>query len=667
MKIIKNSILTFLVLLSITAVFANVSSDLDINGNPNVSVNHGSQDNLTFELNYTGSNSIEFEIDDQFISNYISINANPDSDIELNSSNRSTNVIYTYEIEQHTAPGEYNISLNYTNEANSLDFLEHNLTFIVQDNENLSVSDTTLEKIIYNKSSSNLIFSNIINNTGNLNLTGYKLNLGNLILNYDNTKVINPVLNSINLDTIIPGSEDNVSLTYSINNSLEYGIYTGKAYLLNSNGDTKETIILELKLYKPSYELNEDSNIDFKFVGVNDNSIDDITNDDDKTYPGDTLRISDIVIENDYSSSDNSIDNIEISYAVYHVETGDEILDGELDSFDLEKNEESEDLDIEFIIPYDAVEGDYIIELFMEGEIVDDDDSIIDGEDISNVIYLDFKLDQERRHIVPTSIDVMESCGTNNLNIVVDLTNIGTDKLDEDDEIMLRLKIPGLSIDKRFEFNESLRSGKTEFMNIELDLDNYESGNYEFEVFTSHKYDKESEDDGSKYSKFVKIECGDSISDNSNIMITGKTSEEGKSGSQTKYTLSLTNRKDIAVKYDLAVDEFNWGTAIINPTSVTLQPGATTSFDVFVMPGENAQESNSLTLDINQNGKTVLSKNLEMNLPQTGIRSLFGGSSNRQSESNPVLALLIIAMAYIGIREYKMFQKSNNKASKKRK
>ena len=39
-----------------------------------------------------------------------------------------------------------------------------------------------------------------------------------------------------------------------------------------------------------------------------------------------------------------------------------------------------------------------------------------------------------------------------------------------------------------------------------------------------------------------------------------------------------------------------------------------------------------------------------MNLPKTGIKSLFGGNSDRQTESNPILALLIIAMAYIGIK-----------------
>ncbi len=656
MKIIKNSILTFLVLLSITAVLgASVQNNFSLSGtDPNSTIlNHGKEYNFTFNATFNAtSGSIEFDpVDISYPTNANFLTLN-DYDFELNSTNNEKNLTYIFNISEHTAPGEYNYTLTYENQSNGADEYIHLLSITVDTDDTLNTNffDNTLE-IKKPSTSENAILK--FNNTGNLNYNVTILDT-ELILNKNNELNLTGLANETTF-TINAGSENNISINYSTNASTEFGKYNG-ILTYSANGINKSTGTLELFVLPESH--NDELELNFE--------LEDITNDDKDTYPGDYIRISDINIDNKYSDKDESIEDITVEYNVYRVSDGDDIIEEEYsESFDLEEDKDTDNFDIEFQVPYDAESGDYIVEVIVTGEISSDDPN--DGDEISNRHYETFNVDRDSRHVIPTGFKLLDSC-TSNPTLVVDLTNIGTSDLDEDDDIYVRVKISELDISEWHYFNDSIDSEDTEKLEIELELpQNTADGLYSIVLTSKHDGNSNSNKDGSELSETFNLDCGNDRSDNSDIMITGKTSEEGKSGSQTKYTLSLTNRKDIAVKYDLAVDEFNWGTAIVNPTSVTLQPGATTSFDVFVMPGENAQESNSLTLDINQNGKTVLSKNLEMNLPQTGIRSLFGGSSNRQSESNPVLALLIIAMAYIGIREYKMVQKSNNKASKKRK
>ena len=643
MKLIKNSILTFLVLLSITAVFASFANDISVTTtNNNGSISHGSTETRT--LTFSNSNSTTNYTLGSFSGSDIDLPASLTSILVQNGS--SNTITYNISVPQHTSPGEYNYTINWNSTSETFSYVvpSANTTSIAFADSTLNVENGT-----------NAVFNLKLNNTGNLNYTFDIESIGDLKLNKNNAINLSGSASSYTAaESFNKSEEHNITITFATNASSEFGVYSGNiVYSLNG---VNSTLPISVSILPESHDTRLE--LDYE--------LDDITNDNKDTYPGDYIRISDINIDNKYSGKDESIEDITVEYNVYRVSDGDDIIEEEYsESFDLEEDKDTDNFDIEFQVPYDAESGDYIVEVIVTGEISSDDPD--DGEEISNRIYETFNVDRDSRHVIPTGFKLVDSC-TSNPNLVVDLTNIGTSDLDEDDDIYVRVKISELDISEWYYFNDSIDSEDTEKLEIELELpQNTADGLYSIVLTSKHDGNSNSNKDGSELSETFNLDCGNDRSDNSDIMITGKTSDEGKSGSQTKYTLSLTNRKDIAVKYDLVVDEFNWGTAIVNPTSVTLQPGATTSFDVFVMPGENAQESNSLTLDINQNGKTVLSKNLEMNLPQIGIRSLFGGSSNRQSESNPVLALLIIAMAYIGIREYKMVQKSNNKASKKRK
>ena len=642
MKIIRNLLTTLLVLLSITVAFATIASDISVTStNNNGAIAHGQTDSRT--LTFTNSNSTQsFNVNSTSPNSTIQI----PSPSEILVSNLSTNTLsYTVSVPAHTAPGDYSYEIEYNGSTATFYY-----TVPSADTKTIEFADSTITV----ENGTNAQFTLNLNNTGNLDyIFGNEL-LEVLKLNKNN-QVNLTGSDQFLFTTFNAGEEQNGSITFTTNSSSEFGIYTGN-YVYSLDG-VNTSLAMTVSVLPESHDTRLELDYD----------LDDVTNDDSDTYPGDYMRISDIEINNEYTNDeDDSIEDIELEYNVYRVSDGDDIIEEEYSkAFDLEEDQKADEFDIQFQVPFDAEAGKYIVEVIINGEISSDGSD--DGEEISNRMYKTFTVDRDSRHVIPTEFELLNSCSANS-KLMVDLTNIGTSDLDEDDDIYVQVRIPELDHSKWYFFNDSIDSEDTEQIEIELELPlNTEDGNYVIELTSKHDGNSNSNKDGSKLSSTFNLDCGNTRSDSSDVLITGQTSEDGKSGSQTKYTLSLTNRKDITVKYDLSIDEFNWGTAIANPSSITLQPGATTSFDVFVMPGDNAKDTNSLTLDINQNGKTVLSKNLEMNLPKTGIRSLFGGNSDRQTESNPILALLIIAMAYIGIREYKMVQKSNKKSSKKRK
>ena len=642
MKMIRKLLTTFLVLLSITVAFASVASDISVTStNNNGAIAHGQTDSRT--LTFTNSNSTD---------SFNVAATSPNSTIQIPSSNQilvsnlsSNTLSYNVSVPEHTSPGNYSYDIEYNGSTETFYY-----TVPSADTKTIQFADSTITV----ENGTNAQFTLNLNNTGNLDyIFGNEL-LEVLKLNKNN-QVNLTGSDQFLFTTFNAGEEQNGSITFTTNSSSEFGIYTGN-YVYSLDG-VNTSLAMTVSVLPESHDTRLELDYD----------LDDVTNDDSDTYPGDYMRISDIEINNEYTNDeDDSIEDIELEYNVYRVSDGDDIIEEEYSkTFDLEEDQKADEFDIQFQVPFDAEAGKYIVEVIINGEISSDGSD--DGEEISNRMYKTFTVDRDSRHVIPTEFELLNSCSANS-KLMVDLTNIGTSDLDEDDDIYVQVRIPELDHSKWYFFNDSIDSEDTEQIEIELELPlNTEDGNYVIELTSKHDGNSNSNKDGSKLSSTFNLDCGNTRSDSSDVLITGQTSEDGKSGSQTKYTLSLTNRKDITVKYDLSIDEFNWGTAIANPSSITLQPGATTSFDVFVMPGDNAKDTNSLTLDINQNGKTVLSKNLEMKLPKTGIRSLFGGNSERQTESNPILALLIIAMAYIGIREYKMVQKSNKKSSKKRK
>ena len=664
MKMIRKLLTTLLVLLSITAVFATFADDLSvITSDNNGTISHGDTISRTLTFTHLNKSTTQSNYTITITSSDVVLNSDSTSSFDLNETANITGKTYNITVPTGTnmTSGEINYTINISDGTTELE-----KTFSYRIPDNINISSDFLDNTLTTENGSSETFNFTISNLGNIAKTFNIESISNLLLNTNNGINLTAqlgsntshVTNFVNKNiTISPGDVYEFNLTVQTNSSSDFGIYEGNLiYSIDNINQTAKTF--ELSVLPESH----DTRLELEF------DLDDITNDDSDTYPGDYMRISDISITNEYTNNDeDSIEDIELEYNVYLVSDGDDIIEEEYtQSFDLEEDQDVDEFDIQFQVPYDAVAGKYIVEVIVTGEISSDDDTE-DGEEISNRVYETFNVDRDSRHVIPTDFELSNTC-SENPSLIVDITNIGTNDLDEDDDIYVRVNIADLDISEWHYFNDSIDSEDTEQLEIELDIPaNAEDSNYVIELTSKHDGNSNSNKDGSKLTSTFNLECGNDLSDNSDIMITGQTSEDGKSGSQTKYTLSLTNRKDITVKYDLSINEFNWGTAIANPSSITLQPGATTSFDVFVMPGDNAKDTNSLTLDINQNGKTVLSKNLEMKLPKTGIRSLFGGNSERQTESNPILALLIIAMAYIGIREYKMVQKSNKKSSKKRK
>ena len=569
MKMIKKLLTTLLVLLSITA-FANAANISDIQSidqtNTDFYVNPGSSSTTTFcfmvDAPASGSSTFNLPSANDFTFNgtrngglaTVSLSGASASfdatSFTVNSAHNMMNCInhdLTINVPAHQPAGDYYNFTHFliTNTTDNFGPVSARVIVNELNTSSVAFTDSTLNV----ENGTNAIFNLNINNTGNLDYTFVLESVDNLKLNKNNqvnlTGTNQVPANAIGASAFTAGEEHNITITFATNSSSNFGVYTGNVvYSLNG---LNSTLPISVTILPESHNTRLELDYD----------LDDVTNDDSDTYPGDYMRISDIEINNEYTNDeDDSIEDIELEYNVYRVSDGDDIIEEEHSkAFDLEEDQKADEFDIQFQVPFDAEAGKYIVEVIITGEISSDGSD--DGEKISNRMYETFTVDRDSRHVIPTNFELLNSCSANS-KLMVDLTNIGTSDLDEDDDIYVQVRIPELDHSKWYFFNDSIDSEDTEQIEIDLELPlNTEDGNYIIELTSKHDGNSNSNKDGSKLSSTFNLDCGNTRSDSSDILITGQTSEDGKSGSQTKYTLSLTNRKDITVKYDLSIDEFN--------------------------------------------------------------------------------------------------------------
>ena len=345
MKMIRKLLTTFLVLLSITVAFASVASDISVTStNNNGAIAHGQTDSRT--LTFTNSNSTDsFNLEA----------TSPNSTIQISSSNQilvsnlsSNTLSYTVSVPEHTAPGNYSYDIEYNGSSETFYY-----TVPSADTKTIQFADSTITV----ENGTNAQFTLNLNNTGNLDyIFGNEL-LEVLKLNKNN-QVNLTGSDQFLFTTFNAGEEQNGSITFMTNSSSEFGIYTGN--YIYSLGGVNTSLPITVSVLPESHNTRLELEFD----------LDDITNDDSDTYPGDYMRISDISITNEYTNNDeDSIEDIELEYNVYLVSDGDDIIEEEYSqTFDLEEDQDVDEFDIQFQVPYDAVAGTYIVELIITGD-----------------------------------------------------------------------------------------------------------------------------------------------------------------------------------------------------------------------------------------------------------------------------------------------------------
>ena len=649
-----------LFLVSLTAVAATVASNVSVTTDV-VDGSHGTTVNgiLTFTNNGTTNHTMDI------VASSTNTNITFGNIAQTTVTNNSTSTAeYTLLISQFTPAGTYSYTIDYseTTDTNSATFqievLSDNTITETIDNDEITTRSSTQEFVLS------------LNNIGNTQGSITNISFPTLTLNWDET--INLTATTLPSSSISLSSNDiqNATATYTTNDSSEYGDYSGILKYNDENGALVEKTIT-MSVYEDSYNSELEITANFE----------DITNDDDDTYPGDTVRIEDIEITNEYTDNDDdSVNDIELEYRVYFVIDGDEIIDGTYsETFDLEENDDSELNDIDFQIPFDAEEGDYIIELILIGEV--ESDGSDDGDEISNRLYLEFNVEKESRHMIPKDLIADSYCPGETAELNIELANIGKDDLDEDDDMMIRVKIPSFDYDQWHNYIEDIDAGDSEIIVINVDIpSNVGTGNQEIKLYSRHDGNSNSNKDGSYLSQILTLSstCAGTAS-SSTTALAGQSSEEGTQGMNTKYTLTVTNNGDFAVTYDIEVVGVDaWGAAVVSPEIISVPAGGTSTFSVYLQPGNNAQSTNNAVVNLKSGGEIVSSKTLTLTISGMSISnltdSLFGNTSLQLGNTSltTIISLLVVlgtasgAIWLVHGEQIRSSQKKKRKKSKKR-
>jgi len=632
-----------LFLVSLTAIFAaSVASDLTISLiNSNVTVSHGVSQ--TGEFNLTNANTTQ-NLTVDLVANIptgLTVSFNETNKTIANSTTET--ILYTVSTDSNLAPGNYTFNITALNDSTPSDNVTSlNVTVTVPTDSTMtapsSVSKTTTNR------GADYTFTIPLNNTGNVNGIWTNFTVPTLILNWNDELNISSTTNLPNINIAAGIDTATLSITYDLNDSVEYGIYSGTLTYNLENGDS-QSINLDLSVFENEYD--EDLKITVK-------KLEDLTNDDKYTYPGDTIRIEDIKIENNYSpDSDDSIDDIDLEYRVYLISDGDEIVDETYeDSFDIEEDEDSGKFDIEFQVPYDAVQGDYMIELIAIGTIYSDDGTdSSDGEEIVGRYYESFDVDTKSRHMIPKELLVDSYCPGDEAELRIELVNIGENDLDENDDMFVKVKISGFDYEQWHNYTEDIDVGDVETMTITVDIPSTATiGSHAVKITTKHKGNTNSKLDGSEYTSLINLgsTCSGTAS-SSTTVLSGQSSEEGAQGMNTKYTLTVTNNGDSAVTYNIEVAGVDaWGAAVVSPETVIVPAGGTSTFSVYLQPGNNAQSTNNAVVNLKSAGEVVASKTLTLTISGMSIStltdSLFGSTFTELGNTSWVTAISLLVV-----------------------
>ena len=629
-----------LILVSLTAVAAtvvsNVSVSTDIN---NSNVNHaGSKSGtLTFSNDDLSSN---YTVDISGTTSNSGITLTLDTTSLFVNTNSSSTATYSVAADQYTPNATYTYTINYSDSSNSSDTNSETFYLIVPEDKTITKTVDSEETISRGNSET---FSILLNNTGNVNAGWTNISYPNLKLNWD--QEVNLTGSNTNTpSTLTAGNSEYLNVTYTTSNTsnskTEYGIYSGILTYDDEDG-ASQSINLELSVFENSHDSRLEITANFE----------DITNDDTDTYPGDIVRIEDIEINNDYTNNnDDSITDIELEYRVYLAADGDDMVDETYsETFDLEENEDSNNFDIDFQIPFDAKEGDYIIELVATGEV--SSDGTDDGDEISNRLYLEFNVDKESRHMIPKTLISDDYCPGEIAELNIELVNIGTNDLDEDDDMLVRVKIPSFEYDQWHNYTENIDAGDTETTTINVAIpSNAATGNHEVKIYSRHDGNSNSNKDGSYLLQTLTLSstCAGTASSDTTIL-SGQSSEEGTQGMNTKYILTVTNNGDSAVTYEVeAIGVDAWGAAVITPETLSVPAGETSTFSVYLQPGENAQSTNNAVINLKSGGEVVASKTLTLTISGMSISTftdaLFGNTFSELGDTSIVtlISLLIV-------------------------
>ena len=440
--------------------------------------------------------------------------------------------------------------------------------------------------------------------------------LGALTLNWDNGRTLSTTGATVapetgGSNTITPTNSQNFVITVPTALADRYGVYTGTLSLMDNSITpvSKDTSALTINIVDSNNEVGLKIN-----DGTNDGEFNDISADDARTYPGDKIELIDVTINNEVGKD---LENVFVTISIFNQVDGDKIINEfESSYFDINDNRDDQ-FDYAFQLPFDITEGTYVIEYDVEAEDVD-------GNVSTALAYDTFTVDQDIDHLVVEDITYSEQCAGETSTVSVKIANIGTSRMDETDDIQVRLYIGNFEFDETINWNTDFRVEDSELFTFNVDIPADATSSNLMDVSVFHDRDTDSGDDGATSSTMYELStanCTEAASTDVHGIVTGTSVAEGTVGSPTQYTLTVMNTGSTDATYTLEVSGISgWGTSQIEPAgAVSVSAGATSTVYVYLTPSDNAAGSNAAVLTLKSGANVIQTKTLTMNVAEASI------------------------------------------------
>ena len=661
-KLISGALVVLIGLMSFSVAFATPSAtgDFDVTSDTtaltiahgqtvsgtltidNTLIAAGSNGDPTFDLSATGASGAalpsEFEV--KFYEAGTDITVYTSSGVSTNSGITSSvavadtplEITYTISVASGTAPTvapHQTVEITVT-ETGSTSTPANAVTFsrivdIPSDDTRVITQDSVVSTVARESS---VEITVALDNTGNENVivstdleslsTGSNtyFALGALTLNWDNGRTLSTTGATVapetgGSNTITPTNSQNFVITVPTALADRYGVYTGTLSLMDNSITpvSKDTSALTINIVDSNNEVGLKIN-----DGTNDGEFNDISADDARTYPGDKIELIDVTINNEVGKD---LENVFVTISIFNQVDGDKIINEfESSYFDINDNRDDQ-FDYAFQLPFDITEGTYVIEYDVEAEDVD-------GNVSTALAYDTFTVDQDIDHLVVEDITYSEQCAGETSTVSVKIANIGTSRMDETDDIQVRLYIGNFEFDETINWNTDFRVEDSELFTFNVDIPADATSSNLMDVSVFHDRDTDSGDDGATSSTMYELStanCTEAASTDVHGIVTGTSVAEGTVGSPTQYTLTVMNTGSTDATYTLEVSGISgWGTSQIEPAgAVSVSAGATSTVYVYLTPSDNAAGSNAAVLTLKSGANVIQTKTLTMNVAEASI------------------------------------------------
>lgn len=557
----------------------------------------------------------------------------------------STQISYSVVIPTQTSPDTYTGEITVTGDdgSSSQETMTFDFEVTVNTDNTVSIVEGSLSQSVVLDDTATYNFD--VTNEGNVQQT-VSFTFDTFKLNWKTSETVDP--STVTGTTLIaPGATNSYSFTVdtdAVND--KYGIYS--SVLTVTSGS--ETDTLPITLISERATDDDIAKID------NFNDIEDNIGEDDVWRPGDIVEIKDVEFLN--QASDYALQDAEVEATLYKISSGKKYDDIKINLDEIDEDDSVEET-IELQIPYDAPQGNYIVQLEMSSENAD-----VSSEKHTTTVYTDIiDVERDSRHVVVEDVSILQEenlfCG-GTANVDVKITNIGTKDLDNDDNLRLVVKVDAFDFEE-YENIEELDEDDSLTFSYAIDIPGDKTkGDY----FASAEltYDKDEDDEGTSMSFTITLDdCGSpTISpsgDAEAATLFGDDSGAGTSGQAIKYTMTVTNSGSDIADYTLDVVGANdWATVTIEPAgSLRLAPGQTATAFVYLTPHSNAAGTNTATVNVQSAGQNVATKTVTAAVtPGSATVTSFASSTLKNLDSGSavlyvsVMMNLVLLMVMIG-------------------